>query len=131
MSETATKKPASKPVEGKVVEAGPATLHYEDPRPMSKAEAGVLGTLVLAVFGGIAWAIKTDVKNQKEWAAEAKAEREERERKAEETRKARQKWFDDCRAAGLIVVETRDGKYMAIPADAYAKAQVKKKGEWL
>ena len=126
MSET-TKNP---PVEGKVVST-PQYETYVEPRPMNKAEAGVLVTLVLAAAGGLGWLIKTDIKNQELRAAELKAEREERDRKAEEARKAREEWFNKQRAEGKIVVETRDGKYMAIPAEAYAKAEVKKKGQWI
>jgi hypothetical protein len=127
MSENATsKKPA---VEGKVVYEPAVELRAS--AEMSKVEAGVLVGLAAVVVGGLGWLIRVDLKNQEKRAEELRLEREERDRKAEEARKAREAWFNEQRANGMIVVETRDGKYMAIPAEAYAKAQVKKKGEWV
>ena len=36
-------------------------------------------------------------------------------------------WFDHQRHAGRIVIETVDGEYMAIPAEAYATSEVIKR----
>lgn len=38
-----------------------------------------------------------------------------------------QAWFDDQRREGKIVIETVDGEYMAIPAEAYAKSETLKR----
>lgn len=102
-----------------------------NPEPMSKGEAGVIIAGVLAVATFVGFAIKADIKNQAEYERKTKLEREERDRKAAETRKARAAWFDSVRKGGKVVLELRDGAYVAIPASAYAEAEIKKKGEWL
>lgn len=119
------------PVEGTVIEsAKPIGVATEYP-PMSKTEAGVVAVLVVGFFGGLGWLIKNDIKNQEEYERKRAIEREERDQRAEDTRRARTKWFDEQRKGGKVVLELRDGAYVAIPAEAYAKAEIKKKGEWL
>lgn len=122
MSESTTAKP---PVEGRVVNAP------DEIRPMTKVEAGVMLTVVGAVVTAIGFAIKHDIKVQNEREKEYKAEREERDARAEATRKARTSWFDTQRKEKKIVLELRDGSYIAISAEAYAAAEIKKKGQWL
>lgn len=125
MSET------NQPVEGTVIEsAKPIGVTTEHP-PVSKAEAGVIAVLALGLFGGLGWMIKNDIKNQEKYERQREAELQERSAKAEAVRKARTKWFDDVRKGGKVVLELRDGAYVAIPAEAYAQAEIKKGGDWV
>lgn len=117
----------SQPTEG-------VTISYdgnEYGRPMTKVEVGIFVTLGLAVLTAVGFGIKHDIKMQEERAAEYKARQEERDAKAEASRKARTAWFDKQRTNGMRIIETRDGRYIAISNEAYANAEVKKKGEWL
>jgi hypothetical protein len=94
-----------------------------EPKPMTKGEKQAIGVFVTAMaafVGVIGWAA---------WKTE-KAEEEKRvERQAEWERKRqeREAWFEQQRLAGNLVVEQRDGTYIAIPAEVYAKAPQRKK----
>ena len=117
--------------EGLTPYASDTSYHvHVDPRPMTKTEIGVVAGLVVTIVGAFGWLIRADIKAQEKRHAEYKAETEERDRKAAEARAAREAWFTEQRTAGRIVFETRDGSWMAIPADAYKNSIVKKKGEW-
>ena len=107
-----------------------ANVEYT-PTPMSKTEAGIIGVVVIGVLTGFGFMIRADIKMQEEREAEYKTKQEERDRKAEATRKARAEWFDTQRKNGMRILETRDGRYVAISNEAYTKAEIKKKGEWL
>jgi hypothetical protein len=100
-------------------------------KPMTKVEAGIILTIMAAVVTGVGFAIRADIKNQAEYAEQMRLEREERDAKAEAARKARTAWFDNTRKNGMTVLELRDGSYIAISNDAYSKAEIKKKGQWL
>lgn len=115
------------PVEGSVVSAKP----IDEYTPMSKVEAGVILGVIATVFTAVGFAIRADIKNEAKFAEEMRAEREERDRKAEATRKARSAWFDTQRRDSKVVLELRDGSYIAISNEAYASAEIKKKGQWL
>ena len=109
----------------------PAETSNFTPTPMSKTEAGVWLTVGAAVVTVIGFAIRADIKNQEKYVEEERIRREERDAKAEATRKARSKWFDDQRKGGKVVLELRDGRYVAISNEAWSQAEIKKKGEWL
>lgn len=101
------------------------------PTPMSKTEAGIwlaVGTGLITILG---FAIRADIKNQEKYAEQLRLEREERDAKAEASRKARTAWFDKQRTNGMRVLELRDGSYIAISNEAYSQAEIKKKGQWL
>jgi len=131
MSETTTAKKASPPVEGVVIDSAKPLSQEHQQRDMTKAEAGFVLALFAGVVTAVGFAIRADIKNQAKWAEEEQARREERDAKAEATRKARTAWFDNQRTSGKVVLELRDGSYIAISNDAYAKAEIKKKGQWL
>lgn len=117
------------PLESNLVSTEPPA---SDPyRPMSKTEAGVIFGVVAAVATAIGFGIRADIKNQEKWAEQRRIEREERDARAESVRKARTAWFDDQRRGGKTVLELRDGSYIAIDNEAYSKAEIKKKGQWL
>lgn len=93
-------------------------------RSITKDEAmalAVVGTVIGAVVGTLAYfGWKTDK------AKQAKLEREHRTAmaKAEAEASRMQAWFDRVRKDGKIVIETVDGEYMAVPAEAYAKSEI-------
>lgn len=131
MSESTTAKKASPPVEGVVIDsAKPLNQEYQ-PRDMTKGEAGFILVLFAGVVTAIGFGIRADIKNQEKYSEQLRIEREERDAKAESTRKARAAWFDNQRTSGKVVLELRDGSYIAISTEAYAKAEIKKKGQWL
>lgn len=103
-------------------------LIHSDPlypvAPMTKDEKivfGVIGAIVVGVTGALAWF---------GWKEEAKRQAEVEERQAEMRRKREERdlWIEEQRNSGKIIIETIDGEYIAIPAEEYAKASVRKKG---
>ena len=92
-------------------------------RPLTKGEKQAVGVMVAACaafVGFIGWA---------SWKQEQKdqAKRVERQAEWEQKRKDREDWFEAQRVAGNLIVEQRDGTYIAIPAEVYAKAPQRKK----
>lgn len=96
-------------------------------RQLSKDEAvtlAVVGTVIGSVVGVLSYfGWKADK------AKQAKLDEEHAVRLAEAEAKAAElkAWFDHQRHAGRIVIETVDGEYMAIPAEAYATSEVIKR----
>jgi hypothetical protein len=125
---------STKPVistESNLVSTKPYSPPADEYRPMSKVEGGVIVGVVAAVVTAVVFGIRADIKNQEKWAEQQRVEREERDARAESVRKARTAWFDSQRKGGKTVLELRDGSYIAIDNDAYAKAEIKKKGQWI
>lgn len=110
--------------------AKPLGQEYQ-PRDMTKTEAGFILVLLAGVVSAVGLGIRADIKNQQKYAEQLRVEREERDARAESVRKARSAWFDDQRKGGKTVLELRDGTYIAISNEAYSKAEIKKKGQWL
>lgn len=131
MSESTTAKKANAPVEGVVIDSAKPLGQDYQPRDMTKGEAGFVLVLLAGVLTAVGFGIRADSKNQVQRAAEYKAEREERDAKAAAARKARAEWFDSQRRGCKVVLELLDGSYIAISSEAYAKADIKKKGQWL
>ena len=117
--------------ESNLVSTKPYSPTTDEYRPMSKTEAGLIVAVVGAVITAVGFGIRADIKNQEKWAEQQRLEREERDARAESVRKARTAWFDGQRQGGKTVLELRDGSYIAIDNDAYAKAEIKKKGQWI
>jgi hypothetical protein len=129
-----------------VVDTGlPAPTYVYEPTPMTKNDiigVSIVGVLFAGVVGAVGWfSYKEDKKLKAESAArmaEMKRKREEQDKKlkaesaarmAEMKRKReeRQEWFDHQRREGRTVIETIDGEYLAIPNEAYTKAEIRKK----
>lgn len=91
--------------------------------PVTNGEKVLVGLILSAVAGFVGLAAWGG------WKSEQKLEAERQERAAEMKRKRaeREEWFDTQRKEGKVVIETRDGEYLAIPAEAYAQAEVRKK----
>lgn len=88
--------------------------------PMTTSEKAVLGG-VFAVFTGVlGLLIWAGVKQDQLIAEEEQKRQEEVKRKREE----RNAWIEEQRKNGRIVLETQNGGYMSISAEAYAKAEV-------
>lgn len=141
MSETTAKK---KPAKTEVIEVdgGKITFDYDnaddapviDPavqrqlsRSPSKEENIVAAAITLAVVAGVGvlsyFGWKRDVQVQEKRQAEHKAYMEE----LAEKRKEREEWFATQRREGKVVIETIDGEYMAIPAEAWQNSEIRKK----
>jgi len=91
--------------------------------PMSKSEVvglSLFGAACLAAIGAVGW---FGYKADKRLEAEAAEKQAEMKRKREE----RQEWFDTQRREGRTVIETRNGEYLSIDNEAYAKAEIRKK----
>jgi hypothetical protein len=101
-----------------------ASVAAYDPTPMSKGEKIGLSIFGLA-FAGFVGAVGYFSHKENKRIEEASAARQaEMKRKREE----RAAWFDTQRKEGRTVVETVDGKFLAIPNEAYASAEVRVKG---
>lgn len=106
-----------------VVDTGLPNTHVYSVEPMSKGEKvglSLLGTALLGVLGAVGY---FSYKEDKKLKAEAAERQAEMKRKREE----RQEWFDAQRREGRTVIETIDGEYLAIPNEAYTKAEIRKK----
>lgn len=100
----------------------PGTYTHQ-PTPMTKNDAivmGVVGVVVAGFVGTIAW---FGYKDEQKRAEESRARMAEAKKKREEL----EAWFEEQRLSGHVVIETADRTYMAIPADAYAKSEVRKR----
>lgn len=142
-TETATK-PVSKKKTETVVIPGEGTIDFnydeghtslvEEPhygpavRKSSKKDDAILTVVVGTVIAGA-----VGILSYFGWKAE-----KERQAKLEEQHQAtmealraerdeREEWVNRVRVEGKIIVETVDGEYMAIPAEAYAKSEIRKK----
>jgi hypothetical protein len=107
-------------------DATPPVVHSKPPVNREDALLGVAISAVIAgAVGALAWfGWKADKERQAKLdeehrikVAELKAKREELEF-----------WFDRQRSEGKIVIETADGEYMAVPAEAYAQSEIRKRG---
>lgn len=107
-----------------VVDTGlPAPTYVYEPTPMTKNDiigVSIVGALLAGVVGAVGW---FSYKEDKKLKAESAARMAEMKRKREE----RQEWFDHQRREGRTVIETIDGEYLAIPNEAYTKAEIRKK----
>lgn len=107
-----------------VVDTGlPAPTYVYEPTPMTKNDiigVSIVGVLFAGVVGAVGW---FSYKEDKKLKAESAARMAEMKRKREE----RQEWFDHQRREGRTVIETIDGEYLAIPNEAYTKAEIRKK----
>ena len=103
--------------------AKPTPVYTYQSAPMTTGEktaAGVVVTLIAAAIAGCSWLY---YKEDQKYKAELEEQMAEMKRKREE----REAWFEKQRAEGKIVIETADGEYMSIPAEAYASSEVRKK----
>jgi hypothetical protein len=107
-----------------VVDTGlPAPTYVYEPTPMTKNDiigVSIVGALLAGVVGAVGW---FSYKEDKKLKVESAARMAEMKRKREE----RQEWFDHQRREGRTVIETIDGEYLAIPNEAYTKAEIRKK----
>lgn len=132
MSETAAKKKhevVEIPGEGTItfdydekqtVSASPFTLEPQAMNTVDKVVFSAFAALAVGILGAASWF---------GWKAEQKRIEEDEKRKETMKRKRaeREQWFDNQRKSGRVVIETRDQEYIAIPAEAYAQAEVRKK----
>ena len=102
----------------------PAPAYVYDSTPMSNGEKIGLSLFGLAFAGFVGAVGYFAHKENKKIEAEAAERQAEMKRKREE----RAAWFDTQRKEGRTVVETVDGKFLAIPNEAYASAEVRVKG---
>lgn len=104
--------------------SAPVEVAYTyEARPMTPGEKAFLAGLAVTVIGGFGWLFRATIKEEKKAAAENKERIEAMRRKRAE----REAWFDEQRKNGKMVIETREGTYMAIDNDAYMKAEFRKK----
>lgn len=93
--------------------------------PMTSTDKAALGVFTAVITGIVGFAVWVGIKEDKRQAEETEKRNEEMKQKRAE----REAWFDEQRNLGNLVVETREGVYIAIPAEVYAKAPTRKKGQ--
>lgn len=104
-------------------EENPIVEFTYEARPLTQGEKVAVGVFVAAcagVVGLIGWA---GWKQEKEDQAKREEQQAEWKRKREE----REAWLEEQRVNGNLIVEQRDGTYIAIPAEVYAKAPRRRK----
>lgn len=116
--------PEGEPYVAGVADLSPiqGTYVHQPPAPMSSGEKIVLGLITTAAVAGAGVLAYFGIKAEKERAEEVKAEDEKRKQLRWDT----EKWFEDKRKDGFVVIETSGGEYMALPAEAYAKSEIRK-----
>jgi len=109
----------------------PSVSSYQpmENRPLSKAEAGVLGLLVVAAAGFVGFLFRLEMKEQKkreERELELEKEQAEREKEAQAKREEFDQWVTDQQSNGKVVVHFRVGDRIAIPVDTYKDVEVRR-----
>lgn len=144
MATSTTTKPAktakSAPRKETVVIPGEGTIDFTydtsavdstpaiDFRPQSSSNDNLIASaMALAVVGVIGALSYFGWKGEQERQAELDAKHKIAMDEMAAKRKEREAWFESQRTEGKIVIETADGHYMAIPAEAYAKSESRKK----
>ena len=97
---------------------------YRSPSKEENIVASLVGLAIVGVVGTLSY---FGWKNEQQRQAELDVKHAKLMAERDEKRKAREEWFERQRLEGKIVVETADGHYMAIPAEAYAKSESRKK----
>lgn len=129
MSETAKREVIEIPGE----DGGTITFDYNssrtvapnafEPQSLNTVDKVVIGAFFSVAVGLVGLAGWFGWKDEQKKTAEYEERQEEMKRKRAE----REAWFDKQRKEGKVVIETRSGEWMAIPSEAYAKAEIRKK----
>lgn len=90
--------------------------------PMTSGEKIALSVVSLAGAGVLGLLVWTGIKADQKRDEEIKAENVKRK----EASYALERWFEEQRKAGLVVVELATGEYMSVPAEAYQKSEIRK-----
>lgn len=124
MSTTVTTKKTPSQRKSEALEKDADLVVRTEHRQLSKDEAvtyALVGSAIATVVGVLSYfGWKADKAKQAKLNEEHAVRLAAAEARADEM----QAWFDTQRRDGKIVIETIDGEYMAIPAQAYAESEI-------